>query len=132
MSACVCNAIFKSIYKKIQWFFLIDQLVVLKALLMIRPSCNRTVCCWYVCTGDSLCCASEEGPSAATAEVKQEILSQTASYSTSHNELNDTLLMEPSEIKMYPTEDTPASGETEQLEETSELISQIIHFTLLV
>ncbi len=76
---------------------------------MIRPSCDITVCCWYVCPGDSLCCASEEGPSAATVEVKQEILSHTASYSTSHNELN----MEPSEIKMYPTEDTPASGETE-------------------
>uniref|UniRef100_A0A8C1E1R5 Nuclear receptor subfamily 1, group H, member 3 n=1 Tax=Cyprinus carpio carpio TaxID=630221 RepID=A0A8C1E1R5_CYPCA len=55
--------------------------------------------------GDSLCCASEEGPSAATAEVKQEKLSQTVSYGTSHNEL---LLMEPSDIKMYPTEDTPA------------------------
>uniref|UniRef100_A0A672L827 Oxysterols receptor LXR-alpha-like n=1 Tax=Sinocyclocheilus grahami TaxID=75366 RepID=A0A672L827_SINGR len=53
-------------------------------------------------------CMFEEGPSAATAEVKQETLSQTASYGTSHNELNDTLLMEPSDIKMYPTEDTPA------------------------
>uniref|UniRef100_A0A671MGX1 Oxysterols receptor LXR-alpha-like n=1 Tax=Sinocyclocheilus anshuiensis TaxID=1608454 RepID=A0A671MGX1_9TELE len=41
-------------------------------------------------------------------EVKQETLSQTASFGTSHNELNDTLLMEPSDIKMYPTEDTPA------------------------
>ncbi|KAI2662601.1 Oxysterols receptor LXR-alpha [Labeo rohita] len=58
--------------------------------------------------GDSLCCGSEEGPSAATAEVKQETLSQTASYGTSHNELNDTLLMEHGDIKMYPTEDTPA------------------------
>ncbi|XP_052417298.1 oxysterols receptor LXR-alpha [Carassius gibelio] len=58
--------------------------------------------------GDSLCCASEEGPSAATAEVKQEIVSQTASYGTSHNELNEPLLMEPGDIKMYPTEDTPA------------------------
>ncbi|XP_073692185.1 oxysterols receptor LXR-alpha [Garra rufa] len=58
--------------------------------------------------GDSLCSGSEEGPSAATAEVKQEILSLTASYGTSHNELNDTLLMEPNDIKMYPTEDTPA------------------------
>uniref|UniRef100_A0A8C1QQU3 Nuclear receptor subfamily 1, group H, member 3 n=1 Tax=Cyprinus carpio TaxID=7962 RepID=A0A8C1QQU3_CYPCA len=38
-------------------------------------------------------------------EVKQEKLSQTVSYGTSHNEL---LLMEPSDIKMYPTEDTPA------------------------
>ncbi|XP_067296516.1 oxysterols receptor LXR-alpha [Pseudorasbora parva] len=58
--------------------------------------------------GDSLCCPSEEGPSAATAEVKQETLSQTAPYNISHNELNDTLLMEPSDIKMYPSEDTPA------------------------
>nr|ACQ99544.1 liver X receptor [Cyprinus carpio]ACR57833.2 liver X receptor [Ctenopharyngodon idella] len=39
------------------------------------------------------------------AEVKQEKLSQTVSYGTSHNEL---LLMEPNDIKMYPTEDTPA------------------------
>ncbi|XP_051987020.1 oxysterols receptor LXR-alpha-like isoform X2 [Xyrauchen texanus] len=46
------------------------------------------------------------------AEVKQETqssVSQTAPYSTSHNELNDTLLMEPNNIKMYPSEDTPAS-----------------------
>ncbi|XP_042616215.1 oxysterols receptor LXR-alpha-like [Cyprinus carpio] len=57
--------------------------------------------------GDSLCCAGEEGPSAAIAKVKQETLSQTVSYGTSHNDLNDTLLMEPSDIKMYPTEDTP-------------------------
>ncbi|XP_056121407.1 oxysterols receptor LXR-alpha isoform X2 [Rhinichthys klamathensis goyatoka] len=55
--------------------------------------------------GDSLCCASEEGPSALTAEVKQETLSQTAPYSTSHNEL-----MEPSDIKMYPSDDTPPPG----------------------
>lgn len=76
-----------------------------------------------MCTGDSLGCASEEGPSAATAEVKQETLSQTAPYSTSHNELNDTLLMEPNDIKMYPSEDTPAPGEIEQLEDTSGLLS---------
>lgn len=85
-----------------------------------------------MCTGDSLCCGSEEGPSAATAEVKQETLSQTASYGTSHNELNDTLLMEHGDIKMYPTEDTPAPGETESPENTSELISQIGYFTLLI
>uniref|UniRef100_A0A8C1HSC1 Nuclear receptor subfamily 1, group H, member 3 n=2 Tax=Cyprinus carpio TaxID=7962 RepID=A0A8C1HSC1_CYPCA len=58
-------------------------------------------------SGYSICLSVviEEGPSAATAEVKQEKLSQTVSYGTSHNEL---LLMEPSDIKMYPTEDTPA------------------------
>uniref|UniRef100_A0A8C2K7U4 Nuclear receptor subfamily 1, group H, member 3 n=1 Tax=Cyprinus carpio TaxID=7962 RepID=A0A8C2K7U4_CYPCA len=44
---------------------------------------------------------------ATIAKVKQETLSQTVSYGTSHNDLNDTLLMEPSDIKMYPTEDTP-------------------------
>ncbi|XP_051563780.1 oxysterols receptor LXR-alpha-like isoform X1 [Myxocyprinus asiaticus] len=62
--------------------------------------------------GDSLCCVSEEGSSAGMAEVKQETqssVSQTAPYSTSHNELNDTLLMEPNNIKMCPSEDTPAS-----------------------
>lgn len=62
-----------------------------------------------VCVGGSLCSVSEERPSARPAEVKQE--SQTALYNTSHNELNETLLMEPSDIKMFPSEETPAPGE---------------------
>ncbi|XP_051579592.1 oxysterols receptor LXR-alpha-like isoform X2 [Myxocyprinus asiaticus] len=61
--------------------------------------------------GDSLCCISEEVSSAGTAEVKQEnqsTVSQTAPYSTSHNEVKDMPLMEPSNIKMYSLEDTHA------------------------
>lgn len=86
--------------------------------MIIRPSPKRKECVVGMYTGDSLCCASEEGPSALTAEVKQERLSQTAPYSTSHNEL-----MEPSDIKMYPSDDTPAPGELEQLEDTAGLMS---------
>ncbi|XP_056317714.1 oxysterols receptor LXR-alpha [Danio aesculapii] len=58
--------------------------------------------------GDSLGCDSEEGPSAATAEVKQEILSQTDLYNTSHDDLNDSMLMESNNIKMFFREDKAA------------------------
>ncbi|XP_056615035.1 oxysterols receptor LXR-alpha [Triplophysa dalaica] len=60
--------------------------------------------------GGSLCSVSEECPSAGPPEVKQESqssLSQTALY-TSHNELNETLLLESSDIKMFPSEKSPA------------------------
>lgn len=58
--------------------------------------------------GDSLGCDSEEGPSAAMAEVKQEILSQTDLYNTSHDDLNDSMLMESNDIKMFFREDKAA------------------------
>lgn len=58
--------------------------------------------------GDSLDCDSEEGPSAAIAEVKQEILSQTDLYNTSQDDLNDSMLMESNDIKMFFREDKAA------------------------
>ncbi|TRY57301.1 hypothetical protein DNTS_008893, partial [Danionella cerebrum] len=57
-------------------------------------------------TGDSVRCGSEEGPSAAAVEIKQEALSQPAPYSPPHNGMKDALAMEPGDIKTYPSEDT--------------------------
>ncbi|KAI4887054.1 hypothetical protein NFI96_010066 [Prochilodus magdalenae] len=59
--------------------------------------------------GESLGCVSEEGSSVA--EVKHEVNSspsQPTSFSSSPNELTDTLPMEPSDIKLDPSTDTPA------------------------
>ncbi|XP_017559107.1 oxysterols receptor LXR-alpha isoform X2 [Pygocentrus nattereri] len=59
--------------------------------------------------GESLGCVSKEGSSVA--EVKHEVHSspsQPASFSSSPDELSDTLPMEPSDIKVDPSTDTPA------------------------
>ncbi|XP_026860594.1 oxysterols receptor LXR-alpha [Electrophorus electricus] len=59
--------------------------------------------------GESLGCVSEEGSSAA--EVKHEVHaspSQPASFSSSPNELSDSLPMEPNDIKLDPSTHTPA------------------------
>ncbi|XP_017559106.1 oxysterols receptor LXR-alpha isoform X1 [Pygocentrus nattereri] len=66
----------------------------------------------HVCVfpaGESLGCVSKEGSSVA--EVKHEVHSspsQPASFSSSPDELSDTLPMEPSDIKVDPSTDTPA------------------------
>ncbi|TRY82060.1 hypothetical protein DNTS_006692 [Danionella cerebrum] len=59
-----------------------------------------------VAHGDSVRCGSEEDPSAAAVEIKQEALSQPAPYSPPHNGMKDALAMEPGDIKTYPSEDT--------------------------
>lgn len=61
--------------------------------------------------GANLGCVTEEGSSAA--EVKHEIHtspSQPVSFTSSPKELNDTLHMDPSDIKLDPSADTPAPG----------------------
>lgn len=61
--------------------------------------------------GANLGCVTEEDSSAA--EVKHELQtspSQPVSFTSSPIELNDTLHMDPSDVKLDPSADTPAPG----------------------